>query len=66
MLDPCRHEILVVDDDAAVRDSIVLLLKASGYNVSAAVDGFDALLQLKKSASRSCDLRPEYAADVRL
>jgi CheY-like chemotaxis protein len=49
MLDPHRHEILVVDDDAAVRDSILLLLKASGYKVSAAVDGFDALLQLKKS-----------------
>lgn len=49
MLDPCRHEILVVDDDAAVRDSIVLLLRASGYNVIAAIDGFDALLQLKKS-----------------
>ena len=26
-----------------------MLLKASGYNVSAAIDGFDALLQLKKS-----------------
>lgn len=48
MLDPSRHEILVVDDEAAVRNSLVMLLKASGYNVSFAIDGFDALLQLKK------------------
>lgn len=44
-----KPEILVVDDDAAVRDTLVMLLKASGYNVSTALHGFDALLQLKRS-----------------
>jgi CheY-like chemotaxis protein len=43
------YEILVVDDDAAVRDSLALLLRPEGYGVKVAVDGFDALLQLKKS-----------------
>jgi CheY-like chemotaxis protein len=42
-----KHEILVVDDDLAVRDSLVMLLQSSGYAVSTAIHGFDALLQLK-------------------
>lgn len=49
MSDPSRHAILVVDDDQAVRDSLALLLQASGYDVTTAAGGFDALLQLKKS-----------------
>jgi CheY-like chemotaxis protein len=44
-----RPEILVVDDDAAVRDSLVMVLQPAGYGVNVAIDGFDALLQLKKS-----------------
>jgi CheY-like chemotaxis protein len=47
MSDPSRHAILVVDDDRAVRDSLALLLQASGYDVTTAAGGFDALLQLK-------------------
>jgi CheY-like chemotaxis protein len=43
-----KHEILVVDDDSAVRDSLALLLKSSGFEVSSAINGFDALLQLKR------------------
>ena len=43
-----KHEILVVDDDEAVRDSVGMVLKAGGYDVSTAVHGFDALLQLKR------------------
>lgn len=46
---PSKHEILVVDDDKAVRDSLGLLLQSSGYDVSMAINGFDALLQLKRS-----------------
>ncbi len=46
---PSKHEILVVDDDEAVRDSLGLLLQSSGYDVSMAMNGFDALLQLKRS-----------------
>jgi len=44
-----KCEILVVDDDAGVRDSLGLLLQMSGYDVSTAKNGFDALLQLKRS-----------------
>jgi len=47
MSGPSKHEILVVDDDEGVRDSLVMLLKRSGYNVSIAINGFDALLHLK-------------------
>src|SRR5579863_8495203 len=43
-----KHEILVVDDDDAVRDSVAMVLRAGGYEVSSAVHGFDALLQLKR------------------
>jgi CheY-like chemotaxis protein len=42
-----RHGILVVDDEATVRDSIGLALRAAGYEVSLAKNGFDALLQLQ-------------------
>jgi CheY-like chemotaxis protein len=48
MVTQFRPEILVVDDDKAVRDSLALLLQASGYDVTTAANGFEALLQLKK------------------
>jgi CheY-like chemotaxis protein len=48
MTNSFKHEILVVDDEAAVRDSLAMVLKASGYDVSIATHGFDALLQLKR------------------
>lgn len=47
MANLARYDVLVVDDDEAVCDSLVLLLKRAGYNVSSATHGFDALLQLK-------------------
>jgi CheY-like chemotaxis protein len=43
-----KHEILVVDDDSAVRDTLTLVLQSSGYEVTTATNGFDALLQLKR------------------
>jgi CheY-like chemotaxis protein len=49
MPNPSKHQILVVDDDLAVRDSLMLLLRASGYDVTGAAHGFDALLQLKRA-----------------
>jgi CheY-like chemotaxis protein len=49
MANTSKHHILVVDDDAAVRDSLGLVLQSSGYDVSIAMNGFDALLQLKRS-----------------
>ncbi|MBZ5521251.1 MAG: response regulator [Acidobacteriia bacterium] len=48
MANLARHEILVVDDDDAVRDSLGLMLTAAGYDVSLAENGVDALLQLRK------------------
>jgi CheY-like chemotaxis protein len=46
MTDP-KHEILVVDDQDAVRDSIAMLLQSRGYHVATAINGFDALLRMK-------------------
>ena len=41
-------EILVVDDDAAIRDNLSRLLQSAGYTITTATNGFDALLQLKR------------------
>src|SRR5690349_15867345 len=49
MSDAPKHEILVVDDDAAIRDSLGLVLQAGGYEITTATNGFDALLQMKRS-----------------
>jgi CheY-like chemotaxis protein len=57
--------ILVVEDDATVRHTISKLLSDHGYDVSIAVDAFDALLQLERTI-RPYTLRPEHAADVGL
>jgi CheY-like chemotaxis protein len=43
-----KHQILVVDDDPSVRETIAVLLMSAGYDVVAAEDGFGALLQLRK------------------
>jgi len=42
-----QHQVLVVDDDLAVRDSISMILRSQGYAVTTAEDGFDALLRLR-------------------
>lgn len=41
--------ILVVEDDATVRVTISKLLSDEGYDVSSAVDGFDALMHLREA-----------------
>lgn len=46
---PAKCQILVVDDDPSVRESVAMSLMAAGYDVVAAEDGFRALLQLKKT-----------------
>ena len=48
MPNPSKCQILVVDDDASVRESLAVLLMAAGCDVIAAEDGFRALSQLKK------------------
>ncbi|MHB8643697.1 MAG: response regulator transcription factor [Gaiellaceae bacterium] len=42
-------KVLVVDDDAAVRDSLRRALQLEAYDVAVAVDGADALAQLDES-----------------
>ena len=49
MPNPSRSQILVVDDDPSVRESVAMLLMAAGYDVVAAEDGFRALSQLRKT-----------------
>jgi CheY-like chemotaxis protein len=48
MSNPSKRQILVVDDNTGVRETISLLLISAGYDVIAAEDGFAALSQLKK------------------
>lgn len=47
MLNPSRHQVLIVEDNAAVRNTLCLLLKASGYDVSTACNGVEALALMK-------------------
>lgn len=42
-----KRRILVVDDEKSIRETRALVLRASGYEVSTAEHGFDALLQLR-------------------
>jgi CheY-like chemotaxis protein len=43
-------DILVVDDEPAVRDTIGQLLEGEGYRVRTASDGADALTQIEREA----------------
>ena len=47
MIESAKGRILVVDDEPSVRESLQSLLTDVGYEVSTAIDGFDALLRLK-------------------
>jgi len=48
MLSVSKLQIMVVDDDASVRNSLALVLQSGGYETAMASNGFDALLQLKR------------------
>jgi CheY-like chemotaxis protein len=48
MSKPSKQQVLIVDDDESVRNSVGMLLTAAGYGVSTAKHGFDALLQLRR------------------
>jgi CheY-like chemotaxis protein len=45
-----KNSILVVDDEPGVRETLKLLLTTAGYEVTTAVNGFDALLQLRSNS----------------
>jgi CheY-like chemotaxis protein len=49
MATPSKREVLLVDDDPSIRESLALLLVSAGYDVSSAQDGFTALLQLRRT-----------------
>jgi CheY-like chemotaxis protein len=49
MSSPSKRQILVVDDNPGVRETIAMLLISAGYDVAIAEDGFAALLQLRKT-----------------
>ena len=42
-----KYRILVVDDEPLIRQAMAIMLTQDGYEVATAVDGFDALLQIK-------------------
>jgi CheY-like chemotaxis protein len=44
-----RYRVLIVEDDAGVREVGKLLLESQGYEVHTAEDGFEALIALKKA-----------------
>jgi CheY-like chemotaxis protein len=48
MSNTSKHRILVVDDEASIRESLAGFLNDAGYEVSTAEHGFDALLQLRR------------------
>lgn len=43
-----KHEILLVDDDPDIRDSLTILLEAEGFRVRSAASGSDAMIALKE------------------
>ncbi len=53
-----RPRVLVVDDDAAMREMLVAMLNCGGFDAEAAVDADEALFALQKRAFAAvvCDL----------
>ena len=49
MSSPSKRQILVVDDNQGVRETIAMLLASAGYDVVVAEDGFAALFQLRRT-----------------
>ena len=50
MATPAPCQVLVVDDDPAIRACLTAVLKSAGYDVAAAKDGIEALLSISESA----------------
>jgi CheY-like chemotaxis protein len=54
MCSQAQRLLLVVDDDAGIRESLADLLNDEGYTVMTAVNGQDALTRLRASDSLPC------------
>ncbi len=50
MITEARKSILVVEDDAATRDAVALVLEDEGYSVTGVANGQEALLHLRQTA----------------
>lgn len=48
------HRILVVDDDADIRETLIDLIRDHGYDAVGATDGHDALGRLRASDPKPC------------
>ena len=44
-----KYTIVVVDDERTIRNSVAMILRAAGYEVSTATDGLDALMQMRST-----------------
>ena len=58
ILDPGLEQILVIDDEDAVREGLQLILEGEGYHVQASVNAFDAIeiIREKEISVVLCDL----------
>jgi CheY-like chemotaxis protein len=45
-----KKKILVIEDDRYIRETVTELLESEGYDVSVAINGHDALEQLRRSS----------------
>ena len=50
-----KYKVLVVDDDATIRESLTMLLTEEGYEVTTAAHGFDG-----SSAAQAFDARRNH------
>jgi CheY-like chemotaxis protein len=50
MASSAQRQVLVVDDDPAVRTCLIMLLESVGYEVAAVEDGIQALLLISENA----------------
>src|SRR5947209_19726765 len=50
MATPSKLQVLVVDDDPNIRETVAMLLISEGYDVVAAEDGFQALVQIRNTS----------------
>lgn len=64
MASKSNTRILVVEDDATLRCTFSTVLEREGYEVSTAIDGFDALFALATGSSGRNTFRSQHAANV--